>query len=202
MDSISTDSKPNASQDAFSRVTISLLKGVLYEESDPALWQQLLNLQNRVRDYVALIGLELILDEAEGYCWLRSRPAEEGEKDLPRLIQRRQLPFHLSLLLALLRKKLAEFDASGSDSRLILQREEIVGLIQLFLPQSSNEAKTLKQIDTQINKVIEMGFLRRLKGQEHLFEVRRILKAFIDAQWLREFEQRLKEYHTHLRPEG
>ncbi len=30
--------------------------------------------------------------------------------------------------------------------------------------------------------------------QEALYEVRRILKAFIDAQWLNEFDQRLTEY--------
>jgi hypothetical protein len=42
--------------------------------------------------------------------------------------------------------------------------------------------------------VIELGFLRRLKtepGQPTMVEVRRILKAFVDAQWLAEFDQRL-----------
>jgi hypothetical protein len=54
-----------------------LLKGVLYQESDPALWSTLLELQARVRDYVAVLGLELMLDEAEGYAFLRSRPEAE-----------------------------------------------------------------------------------------------------------------------------
>jgi len=34
---------------------------------------------------------------------------------LPRLVQRRALSFPVSLLLALLRKKLAEFDAGGGE---------------------------------------------------------------------------------------
>jgi hypothetical protein len=45
--------------------------------------------------------------------------------------------------------------------------------------------------------VIEMGFLRRLAGQETRYEVRRVLKAFVDAQWLSDFEQRLAGYGEH-----
>jgi hypothetical protein len=38
--------------------------------------------------------------------------------------------------------------------------------------------------------------VRRLKapGGDPAFEVRRILKAFVDAQWLAEFDQRLAGY--------
>jgi hypothetical protein len=32
-----------------------------------------------------------------------------------------------------------------------------------------------------------------------MYEVRRILKAFVDAQWLAEFDQRLTAYQTQLR---
>jgi hypothetical protein len=56
-------------------------------------------------------------------------------------------------------------------------------------------------VDVYLNKIAELGFLRRLKpaaGQEAMFEVRRILKAFIDAQWLAEFDQRLDAYKAHL----
>ena len=66
-------------------------------------------------------------------------------------------------LLALLRKKLAEFDAGGGDTRLVLSRDEIVELVRVFLPDSSNEARLIDQIETHINKVVDLGFLRRLK---------------------------------------
>ena len=176
-----------------SRVLVGLMKGVVYREGDAPLWQDLLALQARVRDHVAVLGLELLLDEAEGYAFLRTRPLHEGETELPRLVQRRALSFPVSLLLALLRKKLAEFDAGGGDTRLILTRDEIVELIRVFLPSGSNEAKLIDQVDTHINKIIELGFVRRLKapGGEPAFEVRRLLKAFVDAQWLAEFDQRL-----------
>jgi hypothetical protein len=185
-----------------SALVVPLLKGVIYQEADAGLWNALLNLQPRVRDYVAVLGLELVLDEAEGYAFLRSRPeTDDDAPKLPRLVARRPLSFPVSLLLALLRKKLAEFDASGSDTRLILSRDDIVELVRVFLAESSNEAKLIDQIESHLTKIVELGFLRRLKAataqQVTTFEVRRILKAFVDAQWLAEFDTRLAAYQTH-----
>ncbi len=187
---------------------ISLLKSVLYRNSDERQWAALLNLQARVRDYVAVLNLELMLDEAEGYAFLKSCPdQEEGDAAvtrLPRLVARRPLSFPVSLLLALLRRKLAEFDASGGDTRLVLSRDDIVELVRLFLPDGPNEAKLIDQIETTINKVIELGFLHKLKPAAGAaagtgsYEVRRILKSFVDAQWLSEFDARLAVYQSQL----
>ena len=41
------------------------MKGIVYRDADEAIWQALLNLQARMRDYVAVLGLELLLDEAD-----------------------------------------------------------------------------------------------------------------------------------------
>jgi len=182
---------------------------LLYRDEDGPLWQSLLDLQATVRDYLVVLGLDLILDEAEGYAFLRARPdSEDAVAKLPRLIARRPLSFPVSLLLALLRKKLAEFDAGSDQTRLIISRDDIVDLIRVFLPDASNETRLIDQIDSHINKVIELGFLRRLKGSVTLdseksgnFEVRRILKAFVDAQWLAEFDERLARYKMQLQDE-
>lgn len=78
----------------------------------------------------------------------------------------------------------------------------MVELIRLFLPDSSNEAKLVDQIERHINKVVELGFLQRLKsstaGSQPSFEVRRIIKAFVDAQWLAEFDSKLESYRQQL----
>ncbi|TXL78770.1 DUF4194 domain-containing protein [Vineibacter terrae] len=190
-----TSADPNA---ALSPVLIALMKGVTYQENDPQLWQSLLGLQARVREYVGVLGLELILDEAEGYAYLRQRPASDDASALPRLVSRRPLAFPVSLLLALLRKKLAEFDASSGDTRLILGREEIVDLVRLFMPDTANEARLADRIDIHINRIVEIGFLRPLRGRNDQLEVRRILKAFVDAQWLGELERRLADYRAHV----
>ncbi|MGA9520287.1 MAG: DUF4194 domain-containing protein [Myxococcaceae bacterium] len=173
------------------------MKGVVYQGDDPGLWQSLLTLQPHVRDHVSLLGLELIVDEAEAYAFLRQRPQlQDGapSPELPRLVPRRQLSHPVSLLLVLLRKKLAEFDATGGDTRLILSLEQITELVRIFLADSANEAKLLDRIAADVGKVVDLGFLRRLKGKEDLFEVRRILKAWVDAQWLDDFDARLRAY--------
>lgn len=180
-------------------VVTHLMKGVVYADTHEKVWRQLLQLQAQVRDYVAVMGLTMLIDEAEGYAFLRSKEdTPDDERAVPRLVPRRALSFHVSLLLALLRKKLAEFDAAGSDVGLVLTREQIVELLRTFLPESSNEARLVDQIDGHITKVVDLGFLRRIKGGESAFEVRRILKAFVDGQWLAEFDQRLASYAAQL----
>lgn len=190
-----------------SNLVIHLLKGVLYRENDELSWNALLKLQASVRDYVAVLNLDLILDESESYAYLKSKPDpkaidgnDEQSPKIARLVTRRALSFPVSLLIALLRKKLAEFDASGGDTRLVLSKDEIVELIRVFLPDSSNEAKLVDQVETHINKVIELGFLRKLKSanQATNYEVRRIIKAFVDAQWLADFDARLANYQAQL----
>jgi hypothetical protein len=94
----------------------------------------------------------------------------------------------------LLRKKLAEFDAQGGDSRLMLGREQIVEMVRVFMPATSNEARLTDQIDTYLNKAADLGFLRKVNGADQVYEVRRILKAFVDGQWLADFDVKLAEY--------
>ncbi|MCF7983451.1 MAG: DUF4194 domain-containing protein [Thiohalocapsa sp.] len=194
-----------------SQLLVHLLKGVLYREDDERLWASLLRLQARVREQAAVLLLDLVLDEAEGFAFLKSRPDPddaEGAPRLPRLVARRPLSYPVSLMLALLRKRLAEFDAGGGDTRLVLSREEIAELMRVFLPDGTNEARLVDQVDATISKVVELGFLRRLKpaagsGRQTRqdrghYEVRRILKAFVDAQWLAELDARLETYRMAL----
>ena len=177
-------------------VVTRLFKGVLNVEDDEKVWQSLLGLTSQVRDYVSVLGLDLVLDEAEGYAFLRSR--DDPDSTLPRLIARRTLTFNVSLLLALLRRRMMEFDINSSEVRLIMTGQEIADMVSVFLPESSNEAKVLDRLGTDIKKVVELGFLRRLKGQTDTFEVARILKAYVHAQWLEEFDARLADYRATL----
>ncbi|MDR7161335.1 DUF4194 domain-containing protein [Arthrobacter sp. BE255] len=177
-------------------VVTRLFRGVVYAESDEKVWQSLITLESQARDYVEVLGLDLILDESEGYAFLRSR--EDPEGDLPRLIPRRRLTFDVSLLLALLRGRMLEFDTNSSELRLIMTEQEITDMVAVFLPESSNQARILDRLGANIKKVVELGFLRKLRGQADTYEVARILKAYVDAQWLEEFDARLADYHASL----
>ncbi len=186
---------------AASIVLIHLFKGVIYQDQSPESWRDLLQNRAAVGDYVAVIGLQLFLDEPEGYAFLRQRSEatdeEEGTEPLPRLIQRRALSYPVSLLCVLLRRKLVELDAGGGETRLILSRGQIVEILRVFLGERSSEARLVDQIDNHIAKVVEFGFLRRLKKDEDQFEVRRIIKALVDGDWLADMDRKLEEYLNH-----
>jgi hypothetical protein len=186
-------------------VVVNLCKGPIYRDTHERAWALLLTLRNQVADYVSVLGLQVIVDEAEGYAYLRSFPSDDAADDaegVPKLIARRKLSFHVSLLLALLRKRLAEFDASSAETRLVLSRDQVVEMMRLYLPETTNDTQLVDTIGRHVNRVEELGFLRRLRGQDDLFEVRRIIKAYVDGQWLSDFEVRLDEYLADFRGRG
>lgn len=177
-----------------SLLVITLFKGPMYRDVHDRLWPILLKLRARVTDHVAVMGLRLEIDENEGYAFLRGLRDDETDVEYPRLVNRHTLGFHTSLLIALLRKRLAEFDATSSDTRLVLGRDQIVEMLWVYLPSSSDDVKTMRVVEGHIRKVEELGFLHRLRGQDDQYEVRRIIRAYVDGQWLGDFDRRLRDY--------
>jgi len=189
-----TAATPIPAGDTLPTTLIALMKGVVEREVSPDTWQDLMRSASQVRDYVGVIGLELMLDEGEGFAYLRQRPEVEGVPSLPRLMPRRQLSYPVSLLLALLRRRMAEADAQAGDAKLVLKRGEIHDLVRHFSQGATNEARKADRLDKDVGRLVELGFLRPIGRDSDTFEVRRILKAFIDAQWLTEFDQKLAAY--------
>lgn len=72
-----------------SHVVVALMKGIVTRGSGDRLWQSLLLRQSAVRDYIMVIGLELIVDDGEGFAYLRQRQNVDTQTELPRLIARR-----------------------------------------------------------------------------------------------------------------
>jgi hypothetical protein len=173
---------------------IALMRGVVYRESAEDVWPTLDRRGAAVRDHFAAIGVDVVVDDTEGYAYLRSQEAGDGDEPLPRLVKRRSLTYNVSLLLVLLRKRLVEFETSSSDGKLVLSRDQIVDMLRLFLPDATDEARVIGRIDTTIKQAADLGFLRELPGQPGHWEVRRILKAYVDAQTLSDFAGRLAEY--------
>jgi hypothetical protein len=98
----------------------------------------------------------------------------------------------------LLRKKLVEADAGGDAGRVILSREQIIDLMRIYMPDTSNEVKMIEQIDTAMRRVIEMGFVRTLETVKETYEVRRILRAFVDADWISSLDEKLESYREYI----
>ncbi len=181
-------------EQAVATAIIHLMRGVVYREEAEDLWSALARQHGTIRDHFGAIGVDVVVNDAEGFAYLRSREATDGEDPLPRLVRRRTLTYQLSLLLVLLRKRMVEFEAAGAEGKLVLSRDQIVDTVRLFLAESTDEAKVMDQIDTTIRRAEELDFLRRLRGESDHFEVRRILKAYVDAQTLSGFADKLDEY--------
>ena len=187
----------NKTDTNLSLVITHLMKGIIYREDKPELWNQLVTLQGPARDYFRVMGLNMDIDEAEGYAYLKTGDTPEGETPLPRLVTRRPLSYPVSLILVLLRRKLIELDAGSGESRLILSREDINLMISAFLPSGSNEVKFRKKIDSYLQRIQDLGFIHFMSDKKDKIEVRRILKAYVNAQWLDDFDKRLEEYSSH-----
>ncbi|MBX9641858.1 MAG: DUF4194 domain-containing protein [Mycobacteriaceae bacterium] len=183
-----------SNEHAIASTIIRLMQGVVYRDSDEDSWLTLERLGAGVRDHFATIGVDVVVDDAEGYAYLRSRPEQDGDEALPRLVRRRALTYNVSLLLVLLRKRLVEFETTGGEGRLVLTADQIVEMLRLFQAESSNDARVVDQAETTIKKAAELGFLRQLRGQRDHWEVRRILKAYVDAQTLSDFAAKLRDY--------
>ncbi len=188
------DSAGARGPDEFSVVLVALFKGVVYRDEDAAKWQLLQRHEGRVQDYVSLLGLTLQIYEDEGFAFLSNREDENGETELPRLVTRRPLSYPVSLTLALLRRRMAEHDSFSGEERIVLEVDEVVEMTRTFLPAGSNEAKIVDQINSALRRISELGFIRFLRCDNSRIELKRILKAFVDAQWLAEFDRRLAEY--------
>ena len=190
--------------DALSVPVVHLLKaGVLYKSDAPAVWEQITAHQTAIGDFLRVIGLDVVVDVAEGYAYTRQLDPEARDDGVtvPRLVTRHRLSFPVSLMLVLLRGRLAESDATSGDTRLLLSRDDLVEMVRGFLPPRSNEAKLVDQIDSHIKKLCDLNALRQTK-QPGLYDVRRHIKALVDAQVLSDYNDLLSTYRDTITPEG
>jgi hypothetical protein len=181
----------------FANAVIRLLQGILY--NDDKEWNEFVSYRNEIEEHFSGLGLDVYFDEAEGFCFLKQHDFSDEEIQPLRLVKKIQLSYPVTLLCVFLREKLLEFDASESESgRLVLSREDIKELIQNYLPKESNEARSSDKLEASINKLVEYGFLREMNQKKDKLEVKRILRAVIDAEKLHEIKERLIEYARRL----
>lgn len=183
---------------AVASTVIELMRGVVYQESHETAWQTLGRHSGQIRDHFATLGVDVIVDDTEGYAYLKTRPDSEGEEPLPRLVRRRALTHSQSILLVLLRKRLVEFETAGTGDKLVLSRDQLIDDLRTFLPDTAKESRIVDNVDATIRQITEMGFLRSLRDSDR-WEVRRILKAYVDAETLGDYAARLEQYAADLR---
>jgi len=179
----------------YSHVLVALLKGIVYSDNEQ-LWNDLIKPENEadIKKYFSEIFLEVVIDKSEGYAFLKQKEAENEEEQFPKLIEKRQLNYHFSLLCLLLRKHMIENDREGESVKAILTKDEILNMVKPFYRETTNEAQQQKQIEAAINKLIDEGFLRKMKTEDEQYEINRIMKAFVNGDTVKDSLERLKVY--------
>lgn len=172
---------------------VYLLKGVLYKQQEQA-WNLLLQYRHRIIEHLNVIGLNLFVNDADGYAFVKQKEMPKELEDLyPVLMQKRQLSYLPTLLCVVLRKRLMS-DQSGTEARVVISLDEIKELVKVFLGDSANEKRQEDKIGSAVKRLIEYGFLVELKSEKEKYEISRILSAYIDIQKLKEIQARLENY--------
>lgn len=176
-----------------------LFVGPVYAE-DVQVWETIRAERNYLSHYFRQIGQELVVDDAEGFAFIR-QIEPEGEERVPRIGRRQALGYIASILLVCLREELARFDAAPGDStRLVLTRQQLRELVSQFVKESNNQIRDMRTVDSAIRRAEELGFLRTIGTEESdTLEVMRILKARFGPSELESVKERLIR-HGESRP--
>lgn len=169
---------------------ILLMKGIFYKsDNEIAFFELVGNSYGAISDYFKTIGLEVLVDENDGYAYLKNRVYEDESEVLPKLITSRELSYKVSLLCLILRKKIAQFDMQNENEKAIISGEEIFSNMSLYMDIQFNEVKAKREIEATIKKVEELGFLKKIRNSEDIYEIKSAIKSFVNVEFL----DRLKE---------
>lgn len=175
---------------------LHLFKGIVYRQQE-VIWRELQHHLREVKAYFAAVGLEVYVDEAEGYALLRQRPYTDEQQGWPKLSEERQLSYPVTLLCVLLRRRLLEADAQDGSAGVVVTSTELKEQLSVFLPVTgTDETRLVKQLDSYLNKLVDLRFLRPLRGEAGSYEISRVLSAYIKIEDLERIVEKLRSYHA------
>ena len=181
----------------YSKAVIKLLKGIV--ENNDVVWNDLLTYQADIQNYISTMGVELIVKKDEGFAFIKQTILDD-DKTI-NLVSRRQYGFEVSVMLVVLRHMLEEFDSNPTLSQATdryVTAEDIKEETEMFLPVSYNKVKFEKELDNNIDKIVDFGFLVAPKNKEgeKRYRIHRIIKEKVTLDDLLDFKKQLNDYDT------
>jgi hypothetical protein len=183
--------------DESSIAAVHLLQGVVYHD-EGHVWELVLNHQTRLDSYFNRIGLRLVIDEAEGFAFLRQ--LEDGELEhvrgydqLPKLFRKKRLGYDATLVCVLLREELRRFEEEEVDNaRCVVTTDELFEQWKAFFPETQDDVKSKKALNAALAILEELKFIREFTKDPPEWELRRILKARLPVAELESLWKDLK----------
>ena len=192
----------------YSSTIVRLMQVYAIYDDDRQYWGILQQHETAIREYFAVIGIEIDLNRADGYARLVQKEFGEDELNPPiKLIRKIALTYEQSLLSVVLRDMLEENETriqGGNSSKLFVTGEEIKHKIELFFKDQNNKKTLISKLDSLIEKMRDLGFLKivredksvkgELKTVNNQYEIKTILRAKISNDKLEEFKIKLQDY--------
>jgi hypothetical protein len=179
----------------YSKAVVKLLKSPV--ERNSPVWDDVLNYQMEIQEYISQLGLELIVKKDEGFAFVKQ--FEDSEGNTLGLITRRQIGFETSIVLVVLRQSLEEFDSNPAQFQVtekFITDSEIKQELELFLQEGYNRLRFTKDLDKYIKNAVDLGYLKEVdkKDNETKYQIHRILKEKVTLDILQEFKTKLQAY--------
>jgi hypothetical protein len=180
----------------WSMSAVRLLQGVVYLD-DGQVWSLICSNRTRLEEYFARIGLALVVDEAEGFAFLRQFEEDEmgvGYDTLPKLFRKSRLSYDATLLCVLFRDELRQFEEEELDNqRCVVKTSDVFELWKAFFSLNSDDVKLMKGLRAALSDLEELKFVRRFTEEPEEWEIRRILKARMPVSKVESLLQQLQE---------
>jgi hypothetical protein len=180
-----------------------LIKGAAYRE-DTSAWNQIITYTGAIRGFFEKLGLDVLVDEQEGFAFLKSLPTDEGKEPVGGLIVRRALSRNATALCAILREELHTWERSErEDQACVLTRKQIREKMLPYTRLPEDDSKFHGLVDTAIGQACDSQLLRQVNSEkgndrrdEQQFQIQRIIKARLTIEDLNQIKNKLTQ------PEG
>ncbi len=168
-------------------------------QDDEEYWAELLRTETIVEKHFHETGLALHIALEWGLAWLtQQEPAADSQQSspVPRVLRADKLPYHASLLLALLREKYAEHLSQFETlDDLVFSHAEITTILSPYLPATTDESKLESQSKRAANKLEGIGILTRDRNRDgDGWLVRPLIQAKLTTQVAAELRERIVAY--------
>jgi Domain of unknown function (DUF4194) len=183
--------------DESSIAAVHLLQGAVYHD-EIRIWGLIQENRTRLDGYFNRIGLRLVIDDAEGFAFLRQLDEGElspvkGYDQLPKLFRKKRLSYDATLLCVLLREELRRFEEEQVDNeRCVVATADLFEHWKSFFSSAQDDVKSRRALEVALKTLEELKFVREFAKDPDEWEIRRILKARIPAAELERLCQELK----------
>lgn len=183
----------------WSIAAVRLLQGVVAADDGPV-WGILLSNRPKLEDYLGRLGLQLTIDEDEGFAFLQQVNEDElppGYERLPKLFRKVRLSYDTTLLAVILRDELRRFDEEElHHERCAITKVSLFEQWKTFFPTTSDEVRMNAALDKALSTLEELKFIRQFSKDPEEWEVRRVLKARLPVEKLEALLEDLVNHAT------